>query len=429
MPPWEQAPALPVARPASSGETENPPDAAGGYRWALLAGIWFVYFCFGLIAASMAPLIPAITRELGISNVAMGAILGAWPLVYIASAVPCGVLLDRVAPRTSLTLGCAVIALSCLMRAFSHSQEAMFVSVGLFGIGGPLISVGAPKLAALLFAGSRRAVAMGVYSTGPALGTAAALALTSSVMMPLFDGEWRSVLFVYGAIAACAGAAWFVIASPRRAWPETGGSGGTPRFTLDAVHDILRLPAVQIVLLMAIGVFFVNHAMNNWLPEMLRSKGWNAAQAGYLAALPTTVGIAGSLIVPRFAVGDRRVLVVALLFLSMLTSAILLLAAHDWTLILPLVLFGITRTSTPALVILLLMETRGVRADRHGLVGGMYFVAGEIGGALGPLTVGVVSEATGGFNASFALIAAVSAVLILLCLAYVKANAGLRPQG
>ena len=407
----------------TSGEAIIPSGDSGGYRWVLLGGIWFVYFCFGLIAASMAPLIPAITGELGISNVAMGAILGAWPLVYIASAVPCGVLLDRVAPRSSLTLGCAVIALSCLLRGFSHSQEAMFVSVGLFGVGGPLISVGAPKLAALLFTGSRRAIAMGVYSSGPALGTATALALTSSVMMPLFGGEWRVVLFVYGGIALVAGALWFVIASPRGIWPDIGASGGAPRFSLGAVGGIVKLPAVQIVLAMAVGVFFVNHSMNNWLPEMLRSKGWSAAEAGYLAALPTTIGIAGSLIVPRFAVGERRVLVVALLFVSMLTSALLLLVSADWTLILPLALFGITRTSTPALVMLLLMETRGVRTDRHGLIGGLYFVAGEIGGALGPLTIGALSEATGGFNASFALIGAVSAVLILLCVAYAKANA------
>ncbi len=407
----------------TSAEPAVPSDAPGGYRWVLLGGIWFVYFCFGLIAASMAPLIPSITGELGISHVAMGAILGAWPLVYIASAVPCGVLLDRVAPRSSLTLGCVVIAASCLLRGLSHSQEAMFLSVGLFGVGGPLISVGAPKLAALLFTGSRRAIAMGVYSTGPALGTATALALTSSVMMPLFGGEWRIVLFVYGGIALAAGALWFVVASRRGTWPETGAGGGAPRFSLGAVSAIVKIPAVQIVLAMAVGVFFVNHAMNNWLPEMLRSKGWSAAGAGYLAALPTTVGIAGSLIVPRFAVGERRVLVVALLFVSMLTSALLLLATFDWTLVVPLALFGITRTSTPALVILLLMETRGVRSDRHGLVGGLYFVAGEIGGALGPLTVGAISEATGGFNAAFALIASVSALLILMCLAYVKANA------
>lgn len=405
------------------GEAGIPSGAAGSYRWVLLGGIWFVYFCFGLIAASMAPLIPAITFELGISNVAMGAILGAWPLVYIASAVPCGVLLDRVAPRSSLTLGCAVIALSCVLRGFSHSQEAMFVSVGLFGVGGPLISVGAPKLAALLFTGSRRAVAMGIYSTGPALGTATALALTSGVMMPLLGGEWRVVLFVYGGIALAAGALWFVIASPRGIWPQTGAGGAAPRFSLGAVGGIVKLPAVQIVLAIAVGVFFVNHAMNNWLPEMLRSKGWSAAEAGYLAALPTTIGIAGSLIVPRFAVGERRVLVVALLFVSMLTSALLLLVSQDWSLVVPLALFGITRTSTPALVILLLMETRGVRTDRHGLVGGLYFVAGEIGGALGPFTIGVLSEATGGFNASFALIGAVSAVLSLLCVVYAKANA------
>ena len=40
-----------------------------------------------------------ITRDLAISHSAMGAVLGAWPLVYIAAAAACGALTDRMGPR------------------------------------------------------------------------------------------------------------------------------------------------------------------------------------------------------------------------------------------------------------------------------------------------------------------------------------------
>ena len=58
---------------------------SGPYRWAVLFGVWLVYFSFGLAIASMAPLVSEITGDLGISNAAMGAILGAWQLTYIAA--------------------------------------------------------------------------------------------------------------------------------------------------------------------------------------------------------------------------------------------------------------------------------------------------------------------------------------------------------
>ena len=43
----------------------------------------------------------------------------------------------------------------------------MFVAVGLFGIGGPLVSIGAPKAIAQWFQGAERGFAIGVYITGP----------------------------------------------------------------------------------------------------------------------------------------------------------------------------------------------------------------------------------------------------------------------
>ena len=49
------------------------------------------------------------------------------------------------------------------------------------------------------------------------------------------------------------------------------------------------------------------------------------------------------------------------------------------------------------IAILLLMETPGVPKERLGLAGGMFFAAAEVGGVLGPLTIGILSDATGGF--------------------------------
>lgn len=390
----------------------SPPQAMS-YRWAILGGVWLLYFCFGLTIAAMGPLVAPIMADLDVSRSRMGAILGAWPLVYIVSAIPCGVLLDRIGARVSLLIAALLMAASGVARGLSDSDLTLFLSVGLFGIGGPLISIGAPKIIARLFQGSSRGSAMGFYITGPALGGIAALSLTNGFLMPVMDENWRHVLFAYAAFVAFSGVLWLAIAShPAARAGKMNDEGGGKKYNFAAFAEILKLPRVQVVLTMSIGIFFVNHGLNNWLPEILRSRGLTPAMAGYWASIPTLVGIAGALIIPRFATPERRLRIMACLFLSA-TAGTLLLQLHPGPgLATGLMLQGIARSSMMTVAILLLMETKGVPPERLGLAGGMFFTAAEIGGVLGPLSIGVVSDLTGGFVIPILTVTAVSAILL-----------------
>ena len=81
-------------------------------KWWILAGLWLLYASFGLIVASVAPMVGLIEQDLGISHAAMGSVMGAWQLVYIFAAVPCGVLLDRIGGRQALLIGALLITAS-----------------------------------------------------------------------------------------------------------------------------------------------------------------------------------------------------------------------------------------------------------------------------------------------------------------------------
>jgi cyanate permease len=63
-----------------------------------------VYFSFGVISTSMAPLLSSIRADIGVNNAVMGLILGAWPMAYILCASPCGLLLDWLGPRRLLVI-------------------------------------------------------------------------------------------------------------------------------------------------------------------------------------------------------------------------------------------------------------------------------------------------------------------------------------
>lgn len=386
--------------------------ASGSYRWVLLGGVWLIYFCFGLTTASMAPLVTPITAELGIGHATMGAILGAWPLVYIVAAIPCGLLLDRLGARAALLVAALIMAASGVARGLAGNELMLYAAVALFGVGGPLISIGAPKLIARWFEGPSRGTAMGVYITGPSLGAIAALSLTNAVLMPLTGGEWRAVLFIYAAFVAASGGLWLALASHPAARARGADEEEGKKFDLAAFGEILGLAEVRIVLAMSIGIFFINHGLNNWLPELLRSYGLSAAAAGYWASIPTAVGVAGSLIIPRLATPERRLRVMALLFLAALVASLLLHAAPGPWLASGLVLQGIARSSMMTVAILLLMETPGVPKARLGLAGGLFFTAAEVGGVMGPLTIGVISDLTGGFSVALFLLSALCIALL-----------------
>ena len=381
----------------------------------MLAGVWLLYFSFGLTVVAMAPLVGRITDELGLSHSEMGGILGAWPLVYIASAIPCGALLDRVGPRPALLLASLIMALSSVLRGLATDPVSLFLAVAIFGLGGPLISVGAPKVIGIWFQGRDRGLAMGIYVTGPALGGVVALAFTNSVLMPLTGESWRGVLFAYAGFALAAGIAWLAISTRRAARIVERDLAAAPRRRqLDVFLRLVRQAVVRTILLMSVGIFFFNHGLNNWLPEILRVGGMDAAAAGYWAAIPTAIGIVASLLIPRFAIASRRLSILLALFLCAGAASLLLQSQGGMVLAIGLILLGIARGSMMTVAMLALIESRGVDQHNIGAAGGLYFSAAEIGGVLGPLAIGYLSDLSGGFAAALYMLTCVMALLMLL---------------
>lgn len=385
------------------------------HRWAMLAGVWLLYACFGLTAASLAPLVGPITRDLGVGHAAMGVVFGAWQLVYIVTAAPGGSAMDRIGPRRTLFFAGMMIALSGLLRAGANDFGFLLFAVAVFGLGGPLVSVGAPKVIALWFEGRDRAFAMGIYITGPSIGMIASLALTNPVLMPLMDNDWRSVLAIYAGVAAAAACVWLAISSHPEARRIERALAAEPREPLLRVYgELLRLPTVRLMLALSVGVFFFNHGLNNWLPTLLRTRGLDPAAADLWAMTPTLVGIAGSLLIPRLATPKRRIPILIALLAAALAATLLLQSAPGPLLGTGLVLQGIARSSLMTVSVLILVELPEIGGRRAGAASGLFFSAAEIGGVTGPLALGAISEATGGFDLALYALSGIMIALMLI---------------
>jgi len=95
-------------------------------------------------------------------------------------------------------------------------------------------------------------------------------------------------------------------------------------------------------------------------------------------------------------------------------ASLLLQTSEGPTLAAGLILQGITRGSITTIIVLVLVEMKDVGARSVGSASGLFFSAAEVGGVLGPLTMGYVSDVTGGFSAALYLLTGISVVLMLL---------------
>ncbi len=381
------------------------------YRWVLFSAVCGIYFAFGVVVMSIPPLVGEVRADLDLSRGAMGLALGAWQLVYIVSAPICGRMLDRLGVHRGILLGASIVAVSGVARAAAGGLATFLVAIALFGIGGPLISAGAPKAVGLWFGEEReRRLAIGTYSTMPAIGGMATLVLSNSVFMPL-TGSWRTTVLVETGAVVVATAVWLVISgrapeAPIHVAPiDIAGAAGR--------RALLADPEVRTVLALGLGVFFVGHGLGGWMPEVLREhSGFSAMAAANWTALGGLVGVLASLLVPRRVERSRMPNAMAAMFLLIAVALVALLVLPTSLDPLPVAVAGLRSALVP-LILIGLMESGSVTPANTGVAYGLWFAVAEIGGFAGPFVLGAVADSPAGFAGAFGLVAVVCVALLV----------------
>lgn len=360
--------------------------------------------------------------DLGASRSQMGFVLGAWALIFIATAPLAGRFIDRFGLTRSLLIGGISITLSALARSAATDVTTLWLAVAVFGLGGPLISAGAPTLVRTWFADpTERRRAVSVYAIAPGLGGVLALALTNSVLLPAL-GSWRAVLLAESAIGAVATTVWLIVAvrlvGLRGSTPPKDAAHsheGERAAALGAAQGLLASPGVRFALALAFPIFFLNHALNAWMPTVMAELGeLSPAVASNWVAASRLVGIGAALIVPTLVPARRRSSVMAALCAT-IGLALAAMAGGPALAVAALLVIGLRGAMVP-IGALLLMEADGVSTNNTGLANGLWFSVGEVGGVSGPFVAGVVADSTFGFTGVVLTLAAIGVVVGALVL-------------
>jgi cyanate permease len=215
-------------------------------------------------------------------------------------------------------------------------------------------------------------------------------------------------MVIFGTISLTSALLWVVVSS-------LNPIGEKPDLTNEQHDRLWRDQTVRRILFLAFTIFFVGHALNGWMPEMLRSGPWSTRGAAWLTAGGITVGVIGSLIIPGRVNPHKRPQVLISMFIAMAVAVWALAASSQTLQIFAIAVIGIVRVSSVPMAMLLLMSSRSVPDTRMGVAAGLFFTAGELGGVSGPWIIGIARQNSTDFGSSVALLSLMAVVSAFAC--------------
>jgi MFS transporter, CP family, cyanate transporter len=368
--------------------------------------------------SSVGPVLRDIQLDLGMSDSIAGVLTTLPAIAFGLVGLVTARIGRRLGTERALIAALAFIGVGLLVRVLVPGVALLLVTSLLAMIGIAVANVLVPVAVKAWFPEDVGRMT-GWYSTALTFGVAIPAATTVPIAAAF--GGWRVGLGVWALPALIALLPWAMIAGSRRALrarvpvspgpsgpasgasDASGGSGsGSVRDETD--HRPAPMPPIAVhrqLRSWALTVFFGLQALEayttmGWLPAILQDAGVEPGSAGVMLAVTMGLGAPISLIIPRLAARspDQRPWVVGLIGMSVAAYLGLILAPAAapwlWSVLLgvglgafplALVLIGL-RAATPAGTVALSSLVQGV---------------GYLLAALGPVTIGVLHERTGGW--------------------------------
>ncbi|HEX2773881.1 MAG TPA: MFS transporter [Micromonosporaceae bacterium] len=350
--------------------------------------------------AGLAPLLPDVQVDLGLSRVTAG-LLTTLPVLCFAALSPFAALLGRrVGIEMALLLAMLGIVAGTLVRTVTGAAW-MLAGTAVIGAGIAVANVLVPSIVKQDFP-ERQGLMTGVSTAALTGGAALAAAVTAPLAQSAGLG-WRGSLLVVGGLAAVAAVVWLPQLRSHNVATAVRVGGGR----------ILRSPITwQLATFMGMQSM-TYYAVLAWLPALLVEKGVSAAGAGWALGLFNLLGIATSVLVPALAARRRDQRGLGMLTCGWWGAGLLGLLIAPSLYLLWAVLMGLAQGAGIGLAFALIV-LRARNPDSARDLSGTVQAVGYLLGAGGPLVMGLLRDSSGGW----------ALPLIAMCVAVVVMAAG-----
>lgn len=393
--------------------------------------------------ASLAVGLPLIRHDLGISIAHSGVLLSAFLFIYAVCQLPVGAVVDRFGARLVLSAGLALWSLAQILGGVVSSFRQFLAVRGLLGVGESPQYPSSARIVTDWFAQRDRGLATGIWNCSSSLGTAIAAPLLTILMLHL---GWRWMFITMGVAGLAVGIVFYNLhRDPKHLRLSAAEleylSGSESEAEAITFRDWRRLFGFRTTWGMVSGFFgiiYMSWLYYAWLPQYLEIQ-WHLsiAKTGWVAAIPFTCGVVGSVAVGRVcdilsrrgfsAINSFKIPIVCAIFGVVVCTV---LAAYSSSSLMAVVyislsLFMLNGGSTAAWA----MATVAAPQNYAASLGAIQNFGGYFGGTLAPVLTGYMVQATASFQSALLVAAGVALLAGFGHLAFVRGRISLADKG
>jgi CP family cyanate transporter-like MFS transporter len=366
-------------------------------RSLALVGILLVALSLRTAVAAISPIIAEIDDDIPLTSVGIG-LIGMLPPIFFALSGLVGPFVSRrLGLEGTIVVSVGLMVLGHSLRAASGSFGVLLVAsaIALLGVG--VCNVMLPPVVKRYFP-DRIGFVTATYATLLSVSTA----LPSVLAVPVSDSlGWRFSLAIWAAVAGTAIVPWIVLLARHRRDRAAAllDESTEPEVPDAALEGRLWRSPVAVAIAITFSVSTINaYASFAWLPQILVDiVDISPGASGNLLAVYSIAGLPASIVAPMLVARLRSPSWLIVLGVALFVSGYLglLLAPGSFT-----VLWVVFAGAGPILfpVCLVLINTRTRTHTGSVALSGFAQAVGYTIGAFGPLLVGVLHDATGGWT-------------------------------
>lgn len=253
------------------------------YAWVILAVVYFASVVAPFNQFKIPPIMPVLMQTFQIDLTQAGLLMSIIAMIGFLLALPTGIILQRLGPKTTLLISLALMALGACIGAFSNSFMVLLGSRIVEGIGVGLMGVTAPATIAMWFPPDRQGTPMGIWATWVPVGSVVIFNL-APMMLSRFGWQsvwWAGVVF---AVVMIAISGWLITR------PSAQESAESRSIAMPEIGKALANRDIWLLSLEFACMNFATIPMSTYYPTFLNEvRGYSLGEAAFLSSLGTIV--------------------------------------------------------------------------------------------------------------------------------------------
>ena len=195
----------PVSNNTGTGLTKR--NKVGSYRWTICALLFFATTINYIDRAVLGILAPVLQKSIGWSEVDYGYIIAAFTTAYAIGLLFVGRFIDKVGTKRGYSASMIVWSLAAMAHAFAGSAFGFGIARFSLGLGESGNFPAAIKATAEWFPKKERALATGLFNSGPNVGTIIALVIVPWITI---TWGWREAFIFTGLLGFIVLVFWLI---------------------------------------------------------------------------------------------------------------------------------------------------------------------------------------------------------------------------